>query len=205
MNVFWTSGFTNAAAPEGRCQAVVSRSFETSVGLCTDVAGSDNYLTASCDSGVNILGISVLQVGSYRLQRQLMANRSCAGRGQYSRNKVVPAHPSSEQGSARLERRGLPRAAVPAGRARDAYQSVSELEWLVPNAALRTRPLQGPELSRAKTRSGGRAFTLPVYSTRTKNEYCRLPPSANAFILGNGRFITTNHLAQNWSLSAHWT
>ena len=28
----------------------------------------------------------------------------------------------------------------------------------------------------------------PVYSTRTKKEYCRLPPSANALILGIGRY-----------------
>jgi hypothetical protein len=35
----------------------------------------------------------------------------------------------------------------------------------------------------------GAAFTIPVYSTRTKKEYCRLPPSANAFILGIGRYI----------------
>src|SRR5215469_4313991 len=35
------------------------------------------------------------------------------------------------------------RATVHAGRAREAYQSVSELEWLVPNAILRKRPFQG--------------------------------------------------------------
>jgi len=33
-----------------------------------------------------------------------------------------------------------------------------------------------------------RAFTLPEYSTRTKKEYGRLPPSANAFILAIGRY-----------------
>src|SRR5215471_10596612 len=33
-----------------------------------------------------------------------------------------------------------------------------------------------------------RAFTLPEYSTRTKKEYGRLPPSANTFILAIGRY-----------------
>jgi hypothetical protein len=32
------------------------------------------------------------------------------------------------------------------------------------------------------------AFTLPLYSNSNEKEYCRLPPSANAFILRIGRY-----------------
>ena len=52
------------------------------------------------------LGISVLQVSSYRPQAD--GKSLLCSRGQYSRNKVVPAHPSGEPRSARLERRGCP-------------------------------------------------------------------------------------------------
>ena len=55
---------------------------------------------------VNILGISVLQVSSYRPQAD--GKSLLCSRGKYSRNKVVPAHPSGEPSSARLERRGCP-------------------------------------------------------------------------------------------------
>ena len=58
-------------------------------------------------------------------------------------------------------------------------------------------PVMGhsPAADRVLARSSDlwRAFTLPEYSARTKKEYGRLLPSANAVILGIGRFITTYH------------
>jgi hypothetical protein len=45
-----------------------------------------------------------------------------------------------------------------------------------------------------------RAFTLPINQLERKKEYCRLPPSANAFILGIGRFTAVSRPRARFSL-----
>src|SRR5215471_17543353 len=74
----------------------------SNVGTAQEVIVEQSFPTGG---GVNILGISVLQVSSYRPQAD--GKSLLCSRGRYSRNKVVP-HPSGEPSSARLERRGCP-------------------------------------------------------------------------------------------------
>src|SRR5215467_12147022 len=70
----------------------------------------------------------------------------------------------------------------------ETFQLVRTLRQVSPDGDSFT-PSGWPVTGHSPARSDlWRAFTLPEYSTRTKKEYCRLPLSANAFILAIGRY-----------------
>src|SRR5215468_673617 len=70
----------------------------------------------------------------------------------------------------------------------ETFQLVRTLRQVSPHGDSFT-PSDWPVTGHSPARSDlWRAFTLPEYSTRTKKEYCRLPLSANAFILAIGRY-----------------
>src|SRR5215467_9687119 len=97
----------------------------------------------------------------------------------------------------------------------ETFQLVRTLRQVSPHGDSFT-PSDWPVTGHSPARSDlRRAFTLPEYSTRTKKEYCRLPLSANAFILAIGRYTAvyrpqlriefpTSSLATNWTRSTQF-
>src|SRR5215468_1675234 len=74
----------------------------------------------------------------------------------------------------------------------ETFQLVRTLRQVSPHGDSFT-PSDWPVTGHSPGRSDlWRAFTLPEYSTRTKKEYCRLPLSANAFILAIGRYTAVS-------------